>query len=240
MSIFRILVEKDFFFALAQYVHEIWPVYRLVLANWSVRHEKSRPSETIAFTLWTNELYKDTEPLMSFFFNWHVKGLCGIVFNRFYRLEIHSLMAGIFDPACELLPPWTKELSLCTDSPLPSLWPPPPLPKLNVQYVQTVCGCGGGGGVELCCRPYSAGVLHSVSDQIQNLHNWFTTPNKLTSKDGILGLVTLKFPSSMLCTHRENKDSRKQLPSLPPPPHALITVCKTHPSSTKDPKCLHN
>jgi hypothetical protein len=24
-----------------------------------------------------------------------------------------------------------------------------PLPKLNVQYIQTVCGCGG--GVELCC-----------------------------------------------------------------------------------------
>jgi hypothetical protein len=27
----------------------------------------------------------------------------------------------------------------------------------------------GGRGVELCCRPYSAGVLHSVSDRIQNL-----------------------------------------------------------------------
>jgi hypothetical protein len=32
------------------------------------------------------------------------------VFNRFYRLEIHSLMAGIFDSARELLPPWKKEL----------------------------------------------------------------------------------------------------------------------------------
>jgi hypothetical protein len=40
----------------------------------------------------------------------------------------------------------------------------PPTPK-------TVCGCvRGGGGVELCCRPYS--------DQIQNLQNCFTTPNK--------------------------------------------------------------
>jgi hypothetical protein len=45
---------------------------------------------------------------------------CGIVSNRFYRLEIHSLMVGIFDPACELLPPWT-ELYLCTVAPLPSL-----------------------------------------------------------------------------------------------------------------------
>jgi hypothetical protein len=35
---------------------------------------------------------------------------------------IHSLV-GIFDPACELFPPWTKELYLCTVAPLPSLWP---------------------------------------------------------------------------------------------------------------------
>ncbi len=57
---------------------------------------------------------------------------------------IHSL-GGIFNPACELLPPWTKELYLCTVVPLSSLWPPP-LPKLNVQYIQTVCVWGGGGG----------------------------------------------------------------------------------------------
>ncbi len=56
----------------------------------------------------------------------------------------HSL-AGIFDPADELLPPRTKELYLCTVALLPSLWPPPPLPKLNVQLIQTVCGCGGWG-----------------------------------------------------------------------------------------------
>jgi hypothetical protein len=42
-------------------------------------------------------------------------------------------------------------------------------------------------------KPYSAGVLHSVADQIQNLQNCFTTPNKVTSKDDIKGLVSLKF-----------------------------------------------
>ncbi len=61
--------------------------------------------------------------------------------------------------------------------------PPSPLPKQIVQYIQTVCGCwGGGGGVLNCavaCRPYSAGVLQSVSDQTQNLQNCFTTPNKV-------------------------------------------------------------
>ncbi len=33
---------------------------------------------------------------------------------------IHSLV-GIFDPAYELLPPWPKELYLCTVAPLSSL-----------------------------------------------------------------------------------------------------------------------
>jgi hypothetical protein len=47
---------------------------------------------------------------------------------------IHSLV-GIFDLACELLLPWTKELYLCTVAPLSSLWPPPPLPKLNVDHI---------------------------------------------------------------------------------------------------------
>jgi hypothetical protein len=37
---------------------------------------------------------------------------------------------------CVLLP-----LYLLSDFP-----PPLPLPKLNVQYIQTVCGCGGWGG----------------------------------------------------------------------------------------------
>ncbi len=41
------------------------------------------------------------------------------------------------------------------------------------------------GGIELCCRPYSAGVLQSVSNQIQNLQNCLTTPNKINSKDDI-------------------------------------------------------
>jgi hypothetical protein len=50
--------------------------------------------------------------------------------------------------------------------------PPSSLPKLNESTVhiytlyRQCVAVGGGGGVELCCRPYSAGVLHSVSDQI--------------------------------------------------------------------------
>ena len=57
-------------------------------------------------------------------------------------------------------------------------FPLPPFSKKMYSIYRQLCGWGGGGGVELYCRPYSAGVLHSVSDQIQNLQNCFTTPNK--------------------------------------------------------------
>jgi hypothetical protein len=75
-----------------------------------------------------------------------------------------------------------------------SLTSPPPLhppsqTKCTV-YTDSVCLRRGD---ELCCRPYSAGILHSVSDQIQNLPNCFTTPIKMTSEDNINGLVSLKF-----------------------------------------------
>jgi hypothetical protein len=42
----------------------------------------------------------------------------------------------------------------------------------------SVAVAGWGWGIELCCRPYSAGFKHSVSDQNQNLQNCYTTPNK--------------------------------------------------------------
>ncbi len=87
-------------------------------------------------------------------------------------------------------------LVYCCPSTISSLWPPPPspLPKLNVQFIQTVCVWGGGdGGWIVLCRPYSAGILHSVSDQMQNLPNYVTTPNKMTSENDIKGLVSFKF-----------------------------------------------
>ncbi len=90
-------------------------------------------------------------------------------------------MVGIFDPACELLPHGRRNYT-CVLLPLYLLsdLPPPPR-KLSVSQ----WGWGGGGVVSYVCRPYSAGVLDSVSDQIRNLQNFFTTPNKITSKDDI-------------------------------------------------------
>jgi hypothetical protein len=69
---------------------------------------------------------------------------------------------------------------LCTVAPLlyllSDLLPPPTFPMYSI-YRQCVT-VWGGGSVEMSCGPYSAGVLHSVSDQIQNLQNFYTTPYK--------------------------------------------------------------
>ncbi len=51
----------------------------------------------------------------------------------------------------------------------------------------------GGGGVLNCAVDYILQEFYIVSDQIQILQNCFTTLNKMTSKDDIKGLVSLKF-----------------------------------------------
>ena len=115
--------------------------------------------------------------------------------NSYYRLEIHLLVVCIFDPACELLPPWTKELYLCTVAPLlyllSDLLPPPPLP--NVQYIQTVCDCGGRVGRcwnvlwTIFCRSFTL-CFWPDSEPTKLLHD-----PKQKCKDDIKGLVSLKF-----------------------------------------------
>jgi hypothetical protein len=107
-----------------------------------------------------------------------------------YRRYIHSRFLfstqlvfccphGRRNYTCVLLPLYCT-FSL-TSSPLP------PFPMYSI-YRQCVTVRGG---VEMYCGPYSAGVLHSVSDQIRNLQNCFTAPNKMTSEDDIKGLVSL-------------------------------------------------
>jgi hypothetical protein len=91
------------------------------------------------------------------------------------------------------------QLVYCSPSTFSLTSPATPLPKLNVQYIHYTDSVWLWGGVELCCRPYTAGVLHSVSDQIQNLQKCFTPQTKMASKDDIKGMVSLKFLRSCLC-----------------------------------------
>ncbi len=106
-------------------------------------------------------------------------------------------MVCIFDPACELLPQGRRNyiLYLCTVAPLlyllSDLLPPPPLP--NVQYIQTVCGCGGGwGGVEMYCGPYSAGVSTLFLTRFRTYKIATPPQTKMTRKGDIKGFVSLK------------------------------------------------
>ncbi len=72
----------------------------------------------------------------------------------------------------------------------------PSPPSQCTVYTDSVRLVGGWwGGVEMYeyCGPYSAGVLHSVSDQIQNLQIASPPQTIMTSKDDIKGLVSLKF-----------------------------------------------
>ncbi len=103
-------------------------------------------------------------------------------------------MVCIFDPSCELLPPWTKDYT-CVLLPLycTSTFSLTSFPLPNVQYIQTVCDWGGGG------------VLKCIVDHIlQEFYTLFLTrfrtykiasppQTKMTSKDDIKGLVSLKF-----------------------------------------------
>jgi hypothetical protein len=93
--------------------------------------------------------------------------------------------------ACELLPPCTKGIYLCSVAPLPSLWPPPPSQTKCTVYTDSVVWGGG--------------VLNCVVDHVlQEFYTLFLTrfrtykiasppKTKMASKDDIKGLVSLKF-----------------------------------------------
>ncbi len=98
-------------------------------------------------------------------------------------------MVGIFDPVVKWCLPWTKELYLCTFAPLPSL--------CDVQYLQTMCGCGGGGeggGVLNCAVDHILQEFYALLLTRFRTYKIASPPQtKMTSKDDIKGLVSLKF-----------------------------------------------
>jgi hypothetical protein len=72
-----------------------------------------------------------------------------LVCNRVYRLEIQSVMLVFSTPLVNCSPS-TFSLNFPT---------PPPLPKVNAQYIKTVCGCEGW-GVLSCVVDY---ILQEVN-----------------------------------------------------------------------------
>ncbi len=84
------------------------------------------------------------------------KGTLRQMLSEFIETFSH---VGIFDPAL-----WTNAISLL--------------------YINIQCVVGMVYGVLLETTVYSAGVYHSVSDQIQKLQNYYTTPNENLGGEG--------------------------------------------------------
>jgi hypothetical protein len=125
--------------------------------------------------------YKDTDPICRLFFKIDLlTDFAALCLTDFIDWRyIHSWWLVFLTQLVNCCPHRRVLLYRC-----PSIFsltspPSPPSQTKCTVYTDNVWLCGGGmGGVELCCRPYSAEVLHSVSDQIQNLQNCYTNPNK--------------------------------------------------------------
>ncbi len=140
---------------------------------------------------------KTPNPICRLSFSWPVNRFCGILFNRFYRLEIHSLMVCIFVPVCELLPPRKKELYFtCVLLPLYctfslTSFPLPPFPMYSI-YRQ--CVTVEGGGVLKCTVDHILQGFYTLFLTRFRTYKIATPPQtKMTSKDDIKGFLSLKF-----------------------------------------------
>ncbi len=126
--------------------------------------------------------YKDTKPYMSAFLSVDLltefAAFCLTDFMDWRYFHSWFVFSTQLVNCCPHGRRYYMVLVYCCPSTVLSLWPPPPPPFPMYSHRQCVTVGGWWGGVEMYCGPYSAGVLHSVSDQIQNLQNCFTTPNK--------------------------------------------------------------
>jgi hypothetical protein len=102
-----------------------------------------------------------------------------LVFNRVYRMEIQSVMLVFSTPLVNCCP---YNFSLTYPTPSPSSQ------RKRTVYSDSVCLWGGVGGVELCCRPYSANTLFLTSFRTYKITTppHTKTPIKTTFRDWCL------------------------------------------------------
>ncbi len=145
--------------------------------------------------------YKDTKPYMSAFLSVDLLAdFAAFCLTDFIDWRYTHSWFVFLTQLVNCCPPWMGRNYTCVllnVAPLLYLLSdllPPPLPSQCTVFTDNVWlwgGQGGRGWNVLWIILYSAGVLHSVSDQIRNLQNCFTAPNKMTSEDDIKGLVSL-------------------------------------------------
>ncbi len=141
---------------------------------------------------------KTPNPICRLFFNFTVNRLCGILFNRFYRLEISWLVFliqlvnyccpnGRGKYICVLLPLYST-FSL-TSSPVP----PPSSQRKCTVYTDSVWQGWGGGGLN-CTVDHILQEFYSLFLTRFRTYKIVSPPQtKMTSKDDNKGLVSLKF-----------------------------------------------
>ncbi len=97
---------------------------------------------------WTND-YKDTKPYMSAFLSVDLltdfAAFCLTDFIDWRYIHSWFVFSTQLVNCCTHGRRNYMILVYCCPSTVPSLWPPSPPPLPNVQYIQTVCDCGGGG-----------------------------------------------------------------------------------------------
>ncbi len=146
----------------------IWHSYLTV--SCSIEGEWGRRNiKTIVFVFRANFFMARNSPKHGLINNKDTKTKCRLCWCITEFIDWRYSHVSIFDPALRTFDPLTFSL----------VHPPPsPFPKSKYVYTDSVWLGGGGGCYIVCWRPYSAGVQHSVSDQIQSLQYCFTTPDK--------------------------------------------------------------
>jgi hypothetical protein len=136
--------------------------------------------------------YKDTKPYMSAFLSVDLltdfAAFCLTDFIDWRYIHSWFVFSTQLVNCC-------PHACLCTVAPLLYLLSDlfPPFPMYSI-YRQCVTGGGGMGGVEMYCGPYSAGVYTLLLTRFRTYKIASPPQTKITSKDDIKGLVSLKFP----------------------------------------------
>ncbi len=139
--------------------------------------------------------YKDTKPYMSAFLSVDLltefAAFCLTDFKDWRYIHSWFLFSTQLVNCC---PHGRRNFSIlvyCCPSTVPSHWPPTPYPLFPMYSICRQCvtvwlwGVEGWRGVEMYCGPYPAGVLHSVSDQLQTYKIASPPQTKMTNKDDI-------------------------------------------------------
>ncbi len=138
--------------------------------------------------------YKDTKPYMSAFLSVDLlTDFAAFCLTDF--IDWRYIQGLYFRPSLWTVAPMDKGTILvnCCPSIVPSLWPPPPSPPSQCTVYADSVTVGGGGGVK-CIVDHILQEFYTLFLTRFRTYKIASPPQtKMTSKDDIKGLVSLKF-----------------------------------------------